>query len=58
MFLLGIILVAWINGGWLLITDYFIFKDDMTEFEQDQMAYNDIMMCGTTITEETVEVDG
>lgn len=58
MFLLGIILVAWINGGWLLITDYFIFKDYMTEFEQDQMAYNDIMMCGTTITEETVEVDG
>lgn len=30
----------------------------MTEFEQDPMAYNDIMMCGTTITEETVEVDG
>lgn len=28
MFLLGIILVAFINGGWLLITDYFVFKDD------------------------------
>lgn len=28
MLLLGIILVAFINGGWLLITDYFVFKDD------------------------------
>jgi hypothetical protein len=28
MFLFGMILVSFINGGWILITDYFTFKDD------------------------------
>lgn len=28
-----------------------------TEFEMDPMAYNTMELCGTTITEETVEVD-
>ena len=27
-FILGILLVAWINGGWLLITDKLYFDDD------------------------------
>lgn len=34
LFLVGILLVAWINGGWLLITDYFTFNKSKSIFSR------------------------